>query len=90
MANRSYVASSAVTRRSTLMRGVAVAAGVLFAPVRQAAAKMAQAAASYQDTPKGDQQCSNCSLFQPPKACQLIDGDVGASGWCKYWVKKPG
>jgi hypothetical protein len=51
---------------------------------------MAPKAADYQEAPKGDQQCSNCSLFQPPKACQLVEGDVSASGWCKYWVEKAG
>jgi hypothetical protein len=29
-----------------------------------ASAKMAQKAVEYQDTPKGDEECSNCSLFQ--------------------------
>jgi hypothetical protein len=49
---------------------------------------MAQTAVGYQVTPKGDQQCSNCSLFQPPSACTLIDGTISPSGWCKFWVKK--
>jgi hypothetical protein len=60
------------------------------APIKEAAAKMAQKAAEYQDTPKGDQQCSNCSLFQEPNACTLVDGDISPSGWCKFWVKKAG
>ena len=91
MTNRSDVASDPFSRRIVLRRGFGLVAGVatLFAGLRQAAAKMAPAAAAYQGSPKGDQQCSNCSLFQPPKACQLVDGDIDASGWCKYWVKKP-
>ncbi len=51
---------------------------------------MAQTAVTYQATPKGDQQCSNCSLFQPPSACTLVDGTISPSGWCKFWVKKAG
>jgi len=51
---------------------------------------MAQTAVGYQATPKGDQQCSNCSLFQPPSACTLVDGAVDPSGWCKFWIKKAG
>ncbi len=51
---------------------------------------MAQTAVTYQTTPKGDQQCSNCSLFQPPSACTLVDGTISPSGWCKFWVKKAG
>jgi hypothetical protein len=51
---------------------------------------MAQKAVEYQDTPKGDQQCSNCSLFQEPNACTLVDGEISPAGWCKFWVKKTG
>jgi high potential iron-sulfur protein len=75
-----------------VIRSLACAAGAaaLVAPVKEAAAKMAQKAAEYQGTPKGDQQCSNCSLFEEPNACQLVDGEVSPTGWCKFWVKKPG
>jgi len=51
---------------------------------------MAQKSVEYQDTPKGDQQCSNCSLFQEPNACTLVDGEISPAGWCKFWVKKAG
>jgi len=37
---------------------------------------MAQKVAEYQDTPKGDQQRNNCSLFQEPNSCTLVDGDI--------------
>ncbi len=26
----------------------------------------------------------------PPKACQLVDGDISPNGWCSFWAKKPG
>jgi len=81
-----------LSRRTVVVRSLACAAGAVasLAPIKQAAAKMAQKAAEYQDTPKGDQQCSNCSLFQEPNACTLVDGDISPSGWCKFWVKKAG
>ncbi len=84
--------SSGLSRRTVLLRSAACAAGVgaLLGPVRPAAAKMAQTAVAYQESPKGDQQCGNCSLFQPPSACQLVDGAISPSGWCKFWVKKAG
>jgi hypothetical protein len=84
--------ASGLSRRTTLLRSVACAAGAVVSllPVRDAAAKMAQTAVAYQATPKGDQQCGNCSLFQPPSACTLIDGTISPSGWCKFWVKKAG
>jgi hypothetical protein len=88
MSNSSRILSSAFSRRTALSCGIGFVAATV--AVRQAPAKMAPAAATYQGTPKGDQNCSNCSLFQPPKACQLIEGDVSANGWCKYWVKKLG
>jgi hypothetical protein len=40
---------------------------------------MAQKAVEYQDTPKGD-----CSLFQEPNSCTLVDGEISPAGWCKF------
>jgi hypothetical protein len=84
--------SARLSRRTTLLRSAAYAAGAVVSllSVREAAAKMAQTAVAYQTTPKGDQQCSNCSLFQPPSTCTLVDGTITPSGWCKFWVKKAG
>jgi len=61
MTKTSQVQPIALSRRTLLLRGVAGAAGAaaLVSPARHAdAAKMAQTAAAYQDSPKGDQQCS--------------------------------
>jgi len=84
--------SRVISRRIVLLRSAGCAAGAAASllPLRQAEAKMKQAAAAYQDTPKGDQQCSNCSLFQEPDACTIVDGSVSPAGWCKFWVKKVG
>ncbi len=82
-----------LSRRTMLLRGVACTAGAatLLGSARHAnAAKMAKTAVAYQDTPKGDHQCSNCALFQPPNSCQFVDGEISPSGWCKVWVKKAG
>jgi hypothetical protein len=92
MTDSSRIPSTGLSRRTTLLRSAACAAGVVVSilPMREAAAKMAQTAVSYQATPKGDQQCGNCSLFQPPSACTLVDGTISPTGWCKFWVKKAG
>lgn len=85
------VEAARITRRYALLQGVGIATGAaaLFAP-RRAEAKMAQTAAAYQDpAASSDKVCSGCSLFQPPKSCQLVDGDVSPTGGCKFWVKKP-
>jgi hypothetical protein len=82
---------SAPSRRTILLRGVTCTAGAvaLLAPVLHAnAAKVSKTAVAYQDSPKGDQQCSNCAQFQPPNACNFVDGEISASGWCQIWAKK--
>jgi len=92
MARTSLTQWRALSRRTVVIRSLACAAGAAasLAPVREASAKMAQKAVEYQDTPKGDQECSNCSLFQEPNACTLVDGEISPKGWCKFWVKKTG
>jgi hypothetical protein len=59
-------------------------------PLRLAAAKMSQKSVAYQDSPKDDQQCSNCSLFKEPNICTIVDGEISPQGWCRFWAKKPG
>ena len=53
-------------------------------------------ALQYQDSPKGDAQCSKCVQFVPGKAatdkgqCKAIAGDdqISPNGWCAAFVKK--
>ncbi len=88
----SRVSSLKFSRRVVLLRSAGCAAGAaaVLLPLKQAAAKMSQPSVAYQDSPKGDQKCSNCSLFQEPNACTLVDGNISPEGWCKFWVKKAG
>jgi High potential iron-sulfur protein len=84
-----------LSRRTILLRGVSCAAGAaaLIGPVRNAqAAKMPQTSpvVVYQSTPKDSHQCDGCLLFQAPNSCQVVDGVVSPSGWCKLWAKKAG
>ena len=53
-----------------------------------AQAKLPKSAVAYQDHPKGDQDCANCNLFQPPNACKNVAGDISPKAWCNIWVKK--
>jgi hypothetical protein len=46
---------------------------------------MSQHDAEYQDYPKSGLNCAACSLFRPPRSCQVVDGDISPSGWCKYF-----
>jgi hypothetical protein len=93
MANEKQDGRSAPISRRTLFRnaaafvaGVAALAGMGV----PAQAKMAQAAAAYQATPKGDQNCAGCALFQAPGSCTLLDGAISPTGWCKFFSKKSG
>jgi hypothetical protein len=73
--------------RRAIFRRAAVTAGsaaLLLGTALPSKAKMIQQSAGYQDTPKGDQSCSNCSLFSPPASCSLVGGTISPQGWCKF------
>ena len=52
----------------------------------QADEKMTREQAQYQDTPNGIYSCGNCSLFERPKSCKVVTGDVSEDGWCKAFA----
>ena len=91
MKELSRIEPSGLSRRTILVRGLACTAGAaaLVGHVREAkAAKVSKASVGYQESPKGDQQCSNCAQFVAPNACNFVDGDISPSGWCQIWAKK--
>jgi len=91
MTDTQPVHSTELSRRTVLLQGAVCAAGavgLIGATTQAKAAKVSQKAVSYQDSPKGSQQCSNCNLFQAPNLCKSVDGTVSPSGWCRIWVKK--
>ena len=51
-----------------------------------ASEKMTRAQAEYQDTPNGLYSCATCTLFEPPKSCKVVEGDVSRDGWCKAFA----
>jgi hypothetical protein len=51
--------------------------------------KLSKPEAAYQDSPKNDRQCSECTKFQPPKGCSVVAGDIGPRGWCKLYEAPP-
>jgi hypothetical protein len=69
------------------------AAGLLVVPAcaraQQAPEKLSKPEADYQDAPKNDQQCSECTKFQPPKGCSVLTGDISPKGWCKLYEAPP-
>ena len=87
--------SDRLSRRTIVLRAVIGTAAFVaaFAQLRNAqAAKFPQTspAVAYQPNPKDGHQCDGCTLFQPPNACQVVDGTISPTGWCKLWAKKAG
>jgi hypothetical protein len=37
---------------------------------------------------KAGQTCSNCALFKPPAACNLVKGKIAPGGWCVAYAAK--
>lgn len=96
MEDESNVRSAQLSRRS-LLRNVTFAAGgaailSTAATANRADAaetKVTQKAAAYQDTPKGPQRCDNCTQFEPPSSCKVVEGNINPAGWCALYVMKP-
>jgi hypothetical protein len=91
MANLLEYSSAIISRRSVLLRGAASVmsvATILVANSNSAKANpLPKTAVNYQDTPKGDRQCSGCSLFVAPNGCKNVVGDISPDGWCVLWRK---
>jgi High potential iron-sulfur protein len=64
------------------------ATAVIGASTAAQAAKAPQKVVKYQDTPKGEQRCDNCDLFEAPSSCKNVDGTIAAQGWCIVYRKK--
>jgi hypothetical protein len=56
---------------------------------QQEQAKLSKPEAEYQDTPNNNQQCSECTKFQPPKGCSVVSGEISPKGWCKLYEAPP-
>jgi len=82
LSRRSFCKGSAVTALG------AVAFLTLGSKPAEAADKMPQKEVAYQDSPKGQQECDKCKLFQPPNACSAVDGKISPSGWCRLFQPK--
>ena len=78
-----------LTLTTLLLTGVGTLVGVgLVATPAAAGSKFSQAMAKYQLTPKGAQRCVNCSQFQYPAACKVVDGQIMPDAWCQLYAKK--
>jgi hypothetical protein len=75
--------------RRTLLRTMVqgMSAGLVARVMPAAAAdKMTRQQAEYQDTPNGIYSCGLCTLFERPKGCKVVEGEVSEDGWCKLFA----
>jgi hypothetical protein len=75
--------------RRKLVRAIAngVSAGLLLRITpSEASEKMTRQQAEYQDTPRDIYSCATCTLFEPPKYCKVVEGEVSKNGWCKAFA----
>jgi hypothetical protein len=76
--------------RRAVVRGAitGLAVGLTSATIFPARArdKMSKQEAEYQNSPKDIRMCATCTLFEPPKSCKVVDGDVSPNGWCKAFA----
>jgi hypothetical protein len=82
---------SNLSRRRVLKVAVVAAGAGLAASVRQSALaqqKASKEAMKYQDKPNGNMQCDNCSQFEAPNSCKVVEGTISPTGYCIAWVKK--
>jgi hypothetical protein len=75
-------------RRALIHAAVGVVSAGLLFRISQADAsdKMTRQQAEYQDTPNSIYSCGLCTLFEPPNACKVVEGDVSKDGWCKAFA----
>ncbi len=52
----------------------------------EASEKMTLQQAEYQDAPKDIYSCGMCTLFESPKYCKVVEGEISEDGWCKAFV----
>jgi hypothetical protein len=51
-----------------------------------APAKARKQDVQYQDHPMDIRMCATCSLFEAPKSCKVVEGDVSPKGWCALFA----
>ena len=76
-----------VSRRTVLIAAAGAVPLLALAATGAQAAKLAQGAVKYQDSPKDGKQCDGCKLFVAPNSCKSVAGDISSKGWCALWVK---
>jgi hypothetical protein len=76
-----------LSRRRLLAIALAVGDARARAPPARAQTppRMSQAAAQYQNSPRGGLSCIGCTFFQRPRSCKVVEGDISPNGWCRLF-----
>ena len=82
-----------LSRRSMLLEGIVCVSGIAAVALTAStdaamAAKLPQKAVAYRASPNNGKKCSDCALFEPPKSCKNVAGDISPDGWCVLWRAK--
>ncbi len=77
--------SENLSRRNMIAAAVTVAASLRASRAGAQSGKVSQSQAGYQPRPNNGQSCGACVHFQPPGACQLVDGAISPQGWCSLF-----
>jgi hypothetical protein len=79
--------STGLSRRRLIATAACATSAMALAPMSAPALeKMTRQQALYQDSPKDIMMCATCTLFEPPKSCKIVEGDVSPTGWCKAFA----
>ena len=92
-----------MTTRRDLLRTLALACGTTCVPVGVLAAsgrsgrdvvaqgRLPKDQAEYQEQPKGEQRCADCTHFiSDSRRCRIVAGEISPDGWCRLWAKPSG
>lgn len=93
IASRWAARASRLSRRHLFKHLAGIAALVMAMPLltddaAKAQPKQSKEEVKYQTHPNEGHACAACQFFQPPKTCQLVDGDISPAGWCMLWQEK--
>jgi hypothetical protein len=79
--------STGLSRRRLIATAAGATSAMALAPMSaRALEKMTRQQALYQDSPRDIMMCATCTLFEPPKSCKVVEGDVSPTGWCKAFA----
>ena len=81
---RAFIKTMGVVAAAATCGGAAAAKAQDYKPQEQK--KLTQAAARYQDHPKGNEGCGSCPYFVLPKSCVVVEGEISPTGWCPIYT----